>query len=390
MPTTRGWLCFGLGAVAIVAGRLFGMVELYIIGSALIALALLAVIVAVMRPLQLGVGRTLAPSRLHVGSVGRVELAVRNGSTKAPVMRLTDRVQGTTGAQLFVSPLRANEVTRAAYKLPTERRGVVNVGPVEFEATDPFGLATRRFTSPSIGKLVVYPEVIPLPAAPPSPATERRSMSDIPEFLGGRSEEFHALRPYVPGDDIRRVNWAASARHDDLIVREDEAPTQNHLTVVLDNSSLDSILAVDKAASIAASLISSMRNRSDPFRLLTSDGHDTGFVLGTSGVEKSLSVLAIVEHAPRQGPSIIPHDAQGAVVVVSGPNPTVSRDELVSYGRVMFLAMDPSVWDSALPQAPSTAEAVGRELHLRLGSMSELASLWNRSITTLMSAGGAR
>ena len=143
-------------------------------------------------------------------------------------------MQGTAGAQLLVSPLNPDEVTRAAYRLPTERRGLVSLGPVQFEATDPFGLATRRFTAESAGSLVVYPEVIPLPPAPPSPATERRSMSDTPQFLGGRSEEFHALRPYVPGDDVRRINWAATARHDDLVVREDEAPTPvsyTHLTL---------------------------------------------------------------------------------------------------------------------------------------------------------------
>lgn len=390
MPTSRGWLALGFGAVALIAGRLFGMVELYIVGTALIAIAVVAIVVAVMRPLQLGVGRSVTPPRLHVGSVGRVELAVRNGQTKTPVMRMTDAVQGTAGAQLFVSPLASNEVTRAAYKLPTERRGIVTVGPVNFEATDPFGLATRRFTAQSAGKLVVYPEVIPLPPAPPSPATERRSMSDTPEFLGGRSEEFHALRPYVPGDDIRRINWSASARHDDLIVREDEAPTQNHLTVLLDNASLDSILAVDKGATVAASLVSSMRNRSDPFRLLTVDGHDTQFVLGTSGVEKALSVLAVVEQAPRAASSVIPQDAQGAVVVVSGPTPTISRSELSPYGRVMFLTMDRSVWNGNDAATPSTADAAGTEIRLRLGSIDDLASLWTRSITTLLSRSAAR
>ncbi len=390
MPTARGWLSLGFGAVSIIAGRLFGMVELYIVGTALIAIALMAIIVAVMRPLQLAVGRSVAPSRLHVGSVGRVELAVRNGQNKTPVMRMTDAVQGTAGAQLFVSPLAGNEVTRAAYKLPTERRGVVTVGPVNFEATDPFGLATRRFTAPGIGKLVVYPEVIPLPPAPPSPATERRSMSDTPEFLGGRSEEFHALRPYVPGDDIRRINWSASARHDDLIVREDEAPTQNHLTVLLDNASLDSVLAVDKGATVAASLVSSMRNRSDPFRLLTADGHDTNFVLGTAGVEQALSILAIVEQANRAQAGVVPPDAQGAVVVVNGPNPTIDRSELTAYGRVMFLTMKRSVWTDSETPSESSADVVGNEIRLKLASIDDLAGLWTRSITTLLSRAGSR
>ncbi|MDW3179728.1 MAG: DUF58 domain-containing protein [Acidimicrobiia bacterium] len=390
MPTPRGWACFFLGVLAVVAGRVLGLVELYVVGAILLSLSILAVVVAVMRPIRVGVGRTVAPARLHVGSVGRVELAVRNGSTKAPVMQLTDNVEGTAGAQLFVSPLKPDEVTRAAYKLPTERRGIVRVGPVDFVAHDPFGLAVRRFTAPSVGQLVVYPEVVALPAAPPSPATERRSMSDTPEFLGGRSEEFHALRPYVPGDDIRRINWASSARHDDLIVREDEAPTQNHLTVLLDNAALNTGPAVDKAASVAASLVSSMRNRSDPFRLLTVDGQDTGFVLGTAGVEQALSILAIVDHVSPTQTSAVPLDAQGAVVVVTTASPTVARSALVSFGRIMFITLEPSAWDSSLPPVGSSTEAAGREIHIRLGSLGDLASVWSRSITTLMSTSGQR
>lgn len=390
MPTLRGWLSLLFGVVTIVAGRLFGLAELYIIGTALLAIAIIATAVAVMRPLRLAVGRTVNPPRLHVGAVGRVEIAIRNGSSKTPVMRLTDQVQGTSGAQLLVSPLKADEVTRAAYRLPTERRGLVNVGPADFEAIDPFGLATRRFRAESVGQLVVYPEIFPLPPAPPSPATERRSTLDSPEFLGGRSEEFHALRNYVPGDDIRRINWGASARHDDLIVREDEAPTQNHLTVLLDNASFDSEIAVDRAASVAGSILASMRNRADPFRLLTSDGHDTGFVLGSSGVEKSLSILAVVEATETTSDVVVPRNAQGAVVVVTGPTPTIGRTALGSYGRVMYMSIDPACWDNSLPRVASNAQAAQGEIQIRLGSLEDLASVWSGAISTLLSSASGR
>ncbi len=390
MPTARGWLCVIFGGATIVAGRLFGLAELYIIGTALLALALIAIVVAVMRPLRLAVGRTVTPARLHVGSVGRVELAIRNGHAKTPVMTLTDHVQGTSGAQLLVSPLKPNEVSRAAYRLPTERRGIVNVGPADFEAIDPFGLATRRFSATSVGQLVVYPEIIPLPPAPPSPATERRLMSDNPEFLGGRSEEFHALRQYVPGDDVRRINWAATARHDDLIVREDEAPTQNHLTVILDNASLDNERAVDIAASVAGSIVASMRRRTDPFRLLTSDAQDTGFVLGTAGVEKALSLLAIVGAVDTSAGIVNPRDSQGAVVVVTGPRPAIARTDLAAYGRVMFISLDPSSWDSSIARTASSSNASAGEIQIKLGRLDDLASVWAAAISTLLSSSGRR
>lgn len=387
MPTARGWICFLFGLVFVVAGRVFGLVEMYIVGGILIALIALSMVIAIMRPLRLSVGRTLTPPRLHVGATARVELAVRNGSTRSPVLRMTDHVEGTSGAQLLISPLAKDEVARAGYRLPTERRGLVNLGPVRFEANDPFGLTLRRFSAASTGQLVVYPEVIPIAPAPPSPATDRRSNSDVPEFLGGRSEEFHALRNYVPGDDIRRINWAASARHDELIVREDEAPTQNHLTVIFDNAAMNSVAAVDKCASIAASLLSSMRDRPDPFRLITVDGQDTGFLTGQGGVEKALSLLAITEEVRGdRSEAIVPRDAQGAVVVVTTRDVTVERSELTRYGRVMYLAALESVWNPDAPAARSHSEAQLGEIQLTLGSMDELAEVWARSIATLLSA----
>ena len=387
MPTLRGWTGLALGVACIIAGRILGLQELYIVGGVLLALVIAAIIIAVMRPLSLAVARSVNPPRLHVGAVGRVELALRNGSSRSPVMRMTDHVEGTSGAQLYISPLTADEVTKAAYRLPTERRGIVTLGPVKFEATDPFGLAIRRLETPSPGRLVVYPEVVPIPPTPPSPATERRSLSDTPEFQGGRSEEFHALRQYVPGDDIRRINWSASARHDDLIVREDESPTQNHLTVIFDNAALPSVEATDKATSVAASVLSTMGNRADPFRLITLDGHDTGYVHGRSGVETALSALAIVDAIdPSARTAPVPRSSQGAAVVVTTAQASVTRQELSGFSRVMYITLQPSVWDVAHSRTESLAEAKAGEIRIQLGSMDDLASVWSRAITTLMAA----
>ena len=385
MPTRRGWTAVTVGVGAVVLGRLLGLSELYVVGAVLLVLVALATGVAIVRPLRLAVARTVNPARLHVGSTGQVELAIRNGEIRTPVVRMTDHVEGTNGAQLFLGPMPAGGSARAAYKLPTERRGIVGVGPVDFEATDAFGLASRRYTASNVGQLVVYPEVIPMPAAPPSPATERRSTSDTPEFLGGRSEEFHALRPYVPGDDVRRINWASSARHDELIVREDEAPTQNHLTVLLDNAALKETEALDKACTVAASLVTAVRTRNDPFRLVTLDGHDTGYVVGRGGLDKALSILAVAEattvlrghHNPIEG-------AQGTVVVVTGPNPIVTTTELLGFGRVITVSLAPSMWDPSAAHTPSSTDVGPARINIVLGSLSELPGLWTRAITTLM------
>ena len=58
MPTLRGWTGLALGVACIIAGRILGLQELYIVGGVLLALVIAAIIIAVMRPLSLAVARS--------------------------------------------------------------------------------------------------------------------------------------------------------------------------------------------------------------------------------------------------------------------------------------------------------------------------------------------
>ena len=75
----------------------------------------------------------------------------------------------------------------------------------------------------------------------PRPARRRAN----PNVARPQGDDFYALRDYVVGDDLRRVHWPSTARHDELMVRQDEMPWQGRATVLLD---------VRRAAHTAASL----------------------------------------------------------------------------------------------------------------------------------------
>ncbi|MCG8403415.1 MAG: DUF58 domain-containing protein [Firmicutes bacterium] len=62
------------------------------------------------------------------------------------------------------------------------------------------------------------------------PAGSRRSKER------GISLDFHGHREYLPGDDIRRVDWKAYARTGNFYVREFTAERQMHVSIILDNS----------------------------------------------------------------------------------------------------------------------------------------------------------
>ena len=162
-----------------------------------------------------------------------MEVLVRNrGRRRTPVLTLRDGVTGTGGAELLLAPLERSGRVRAAYRLPTRRRGVITVGPLEVELGDPFGLARAAVIAAPASTLVVYPAVDDVPAASRSDGMDPHGWRTPGLQTGG--DEFHSLRPYVIGDDLRRVHWPSTARRDELTVRQDERHQQGRTTVLLD------------------------------------------------------------------------------------------------------------------------------------------------------------
>jgi uncharacterized protein (DUF58 family) len=92
----------------------------------------------------------------------------------------------------------------------------------------------------------------------------------------GRSLDFAEHRPYAPGDDLRRVDWALLARTDRYFVKEFEAETNANFTVYLDcSSSMDfasrGVTKLEYAKYLAASLSYLARRQGDRVGAVTFD-----------------------------------------------------------------------------------------------------------------------
>jgi uncharacterized protein (DUF58 family) len=92
----------------------------------------------------------------------------------------------------------------------------------------------------------------------------------------GLSTDFAEHRPYLPGDDIRRIDWRLWGRTDRLYVKEFEADTNANLIVLLDVSrSMDyasaGVTKLDYARYLAASLLYLSRRQRDRVGLITFD-----------------------------------------------------------------------------------------------------------------------
>ena len=284
----------------IAGGRLFGVLELFIIGAAAGALVIAAIAIVLLARLRLAVARSITPPRVYAGSPSRVELSIRNdGERSTPVLRLFDAVSGTRGADLLLSPLDPDVVNRAAYRLPTERRGVIEIGPLEVVVSDPFGLASSSTIAAPKAELTVYPHIDDVVPVPHTTGDDPYAGADHPSALGRTGEDFYALRPYVVGDDLRRVHWRSTARRDELMVRQDELPWQGRVTVLLDvRRNAHTPASLELAVSAAASIVTACWKRRDLVRFMTTDNTDFGYGAGTSHAEAIMEFLATVAATP--------------------------------------------------------------------------------------------
>ncbi len=256
------------------------------------------------------------------------------------MLRLRDPVSGTRGALLHLAPLSPGGRARAAYRLPTAKRGVIGIGPLTVQISDPFGLTAVTTKAAAATDLTVYPKVETIRPLHQTHGRDPHAGAEHPNALGHQGEDFYALRPYVVGDDLRRVHWPSTARHDELMVRQDELPWQGRVTVLLDvRRGAHSTESLEDAVSAAASVITASWRRRDLARLLVTDGTDSGFAAGHPHVEAIMEYLATVNlsgtASMRAVIESLAHNpgGGGALVVVVGNVPTAEMDAFVRLRR---------------------------------------------------------
>lgn len=363
MLTKRGWTLAASTIAFFAAGFAFDIVELMVLGIVALVLCAGSAAFVSLTPVEVRTERTLHPPRVHAGSSSRVDLEVRNtGRRRTPVLHVRDPFdRGWRWARFLVPPLAGGSGTRAAYRLPTEERGIFDIGPLEVSLTDPFGLATSRFTSVGVTQLTVYPRIDDVPPMPTAQGHDPHSGAQHPRALLGSGEDFYALRPYEIGDDLRRVHWASTARLDDLMIRQDEMPWQTRSTILLDTRSMvHNVASLEIAVSAAASIHHASHRTASLVRLLSSDGTDSGYGSGHSHAEAILEHLATIG-ATRENrfagvaASLRRAGNGGSLAIVTTDRAVAADLEAMArlrtrYGTIVLVIIDGSAYDPTSPR----------------------------------------
>ena len=149
---------------------------------------------------------------------------------------LEERVPERLGAPVRVPivKLPSGQTVTHRYGLRCARRGVYQVGPLVAVAGDPLGLARRETVVEEPFELLVHPRVEIVSDRPLTRQFEDPPIRPPVSKPWPSGLEFYGMREYVPGDDLRRIVWRASARTGKVMVREAEQGITDHITLILD------------------------------------------------------------------------------------------------------------------------------------------------------------
>lgn len=258
-----------LGLTTIALGRIFGLIEMYVLGTALVTAALLSVVTTRSRIVLIDIERRPTRAEPSAGDDVGIELRIRP-LRRSPGFTLRDHIVESDSlprsrVDISIPPSKRNQETVARYRIRAEHRGVIALGPATVEHGDPFGLARWSRTVGGATEIIVLPRWNTI-ALPDPRECEGQLVDAIREMARhlASDREFRSLREYAPGDEARSINWRATARRDLLIVSEYESRTDIVLDVRLDvDTSTYSPEGFERAASIAASFVGSASLRDD-------------------------------------------------------------------------------------------------------------------------------
>lgn len=308
-----------VGAVAWVLAWQFSWREMSVVaGACLLLLAFAAVFM--IGSTRLAVRMSVEPPRVTAGDPVTGEIEVTNTARTPLLPVLLELPVGAGGVGFDLPAMLPGSTHSELFVVPTEKRGVIPVGPVTTARGDALGLFRRDVTWSEVTEIFVHPRITPL--EPLGAGIMRDLEGNTAEDISMSDLAFHALREYAPGDDLRHVHWRSSAKHGQLLVRQFLDTRRSHLNAIVDQRP-DSYLSEDDyevAISAAASLL---------VRAIL-DGYDATFLSGdhamTRGTGKSaldacsraepgnLSLVSVAGRGARLAPDT------SVVFLVTGPN----------------------------------------------------------------------
>ena len=338
------WRAVALTALGVVAVLLVPVTAM-VVGWTVLVVLLCGVDVALAAsPREVAVSRAV-PGAVRLTEQARSTLTLTNRSRRRLRAVVRDAWQPSAGAgpNRHAVDVRPGEATRVRTVLVPTRRGDRRADRVTIRSFGPMRLAARQVSLQVPGRLRVLPEFASRRHLPSRLARLRELDGRTAVQVRGAGTEFDSLREYVIGDDVRSIDWRATARRSEVVVRTWRPERDRRVMIVLDTSRTSAARIGDlpriDASMEAALLLSALASRAgDRVDLIAFDRRVRAQVAGASG-PRLLPTLA--DALAPIDPALVETDWPG---VVSAIQQRLSQRALV----VLLTSLEPAAVESGL------------------------------------------
>jgi uncharacterized protein (DUF58 family) len=207
----------------------------FILVPQLMLLAVVAIVLADLLLLYRGKkglqGNRLTPEKLSNGDENEIRIFIENFYPFKAEVEVIDEIphQFQKRDVLFTFVLHPREGRLINYFLRPVKRGEYEFGAVNVFASTPLRFLMRRFRFSNDAIVPVYPSYIQMRKYELMAISNRLTEVGVKKIRRiGHNQEFELIKEYVAGDDVRTINWKATARRRHLMLNhyQDERSQQ--------------------------------------------------------------------------------------------------------------------------------------------------------------------
>lgn len=177
------------------------------------------------------------PQPFSLGEVQAIQLLVAHANAARLPAEVADHVPAELQPDRRVIPgvFDAEGLLTLEYGVQPPHRGSYRFGPVDLRCWRPGGWLVRQVRIKADEPAPVYPDVLAIKRYELMLRRGMRIMLGLRRARPpGATTAFAGLRDYLPGDDVRRISWKATARRDSPVVMEVEAERGQQAIIALD------------------------------------------------------------------------------------------------------------------------------------------------------------
>lgn len=275
---SRNWFLLAGGCVVALVVSFFIPMLYNVVGALTLGFLLLTAIDYVLLFFVRGTvrGNRVMAQRFSIGDENKVQLELGNSYPFRIKATLIDElpVQFQERSFRLVQIIGYRTQDTAEYSLRPLSRGVYQFGRLLAYVASPLGLLQRRIVAAEAEEIKVYPSFQQLRRYQLL-ATSEQNLPGVKRIRRlGHSMEFEKIKDYVQGDDMRTINWKATARSGNLMVNTFTDSRQQQIYCLIDKGRnmkmpFDGLTLLDHSINACLSLLNIVLLKQDKAGLIT-------------------------------------------------------------------------------------------------------------------------